>query len=411
MSKTHCDDLAVFGGVPMFSDELHVNRPHAGDLAHFQIRLKTIWQNRWFTNDGPMVREMELRLANYLQVEHCVATSNGTAAMALLVQALGLSGDVIMPSFTFISTAHVLILAGVRPVFCDIDLVSHNLSVEHCKRLVSPATSAVIPTHIWGNACDIEALQTLCGARNIPLIFDAAHAFGSTIRGRPVAGFGTADVFSFHATKIFHTFEGGAITTNDAALADRLRNMRNFGFDGYDKVDMVGTNAKMSEVHAAMGLTNLDEFAHTLRQCSTVFETYQTELASVPGVTPVDSNPDAGSNRYYFPVMLDAGAFGMSRDLLLQVLQAEGVLARRYFYPGCHAAGPNQALYPQAEASLPATVEVCRNILVLPSGPEVSVDDVRRVCGLLRFVATRAGTLNARMFQPRQATDASVSHG
>lgn len=394
--KVDLGDLAIFGGAPAFPVPLHVNRPNAGARADFEAYLDRAWQTRWFTNDGPLATELEARLAERLAVAHCVLTCNGTAAMALTVRALGLSGEVIIPSYTFVSTAHVLHLAGLRPVFCDIDPVTWTIDAGHCARLVTARTSALIGTHLWGRACDVEALGAIAADAGAHLLFDAAHAFGSTHRGLPIGRFGTAEIFSFHATKAFHTFEGGAVATNDDALARELRSARNFGFVGYDAVAEAGVNAKMSEIHAAMGLTNLASLDATFARSRAAHEAYSEALASIEGLSVLRYYGDEVSSRHYVVVTLDPDA-PLTRDEVVQVLHAENVVARRYFHPGCHRLEPYRTLYPEADAALPVTRRVAASVIVLPGGAEVSAEEAERVSGLLRFVLENAQPIRGRL--------------
>ena len=396
-TKRHIEDLALFGGKPLAEKPLHVNRPNAGDIGRFQAYVAEMWQDRWFSNDGPLVRDLERRLARHLQVRNCVLMCNGTTALATLMQAMGLSGEVITPSFTFISTAHTLRWAGIRPVFCDIDPVTATIDPDHCARLVTERTSAVIATHMWGRACDIERLEAICRARGIALLFDAAHAFGCTSGGKPLGGFGDAEVFSFHATKAFHTFEGGAVTTNDDALADTLRSIRNFGFDDRGTVAMLGTNAKMSEVHAAMGLTNLDAFADTLARSRLCHETYAEQLRGIRGLAFRTAGTSEASNFHYAVGELDEAAFGLARDDVLAVLNAENILARRYFHPGSHRCEPHVSLDPDAGRALPATEAMSGRVIVFPAGAAMPVDCIAPIAGLLRFLADNAGAVRAEL--------------
>ena len=272
------EDLALFGAPPVFDTPRHVNRPAAPDRAAFDAMMDAVWERRWFTNDGPLVQELERRLSAFLDVPHCVLTSNATAGLDLVMQCLGIRGEVLLPSYTFISTAHLLALRGLTPVFCEVGTDMALDPADAAARLTE-RTDAVVATHVWGSPCDIDGLGALCDAAGIPLLFDAAHAFGARHRGHPLGRFGRAEVFSLHATKAFHTCEGGLITTCDAALAEQLRLARNFGFSGSDRVDCTGVNAKMSELHAAMGLANLDAFPATRAAARAVHAAYRDGLA------------------------------------------------------------------------------------------------------------------------------------
>jgi dTDP-4-amino-4,6-dideoxygalactose transaminase len=228
--KERIDDLAAFGGPPEFAQKLHVGRPNVGDRDAFMRRVERILDARWFTNYGDCVQELEERLARYLGVRHCVTVCNATVGLEIVARALGFEGEVIVPSLTFVATAHALQWQQIRPVFCDIDPRTHCIDPDQVERLVTPRTTGIVGVHLWGRSCDVDGLQAVADRHGLGLMFDAAHAFGCTYKGRMIGGFGRAEVFSFHATKFFNTFEGGAITTDDDDLAARLRLMTNFGF-------------------------------------------------------------------------------------------------------------------------------------------------------------------------------------
>lgn len=382
-------DLALLGAPPLFDTPRHVNRPVAPDRAAFDALMDQVWARRWFTNDGPLVQELERRLAAFLDVPHCVLTTNATAALELVMRALDIRGEVLLPAYTFISTAHLVTLAGLTPVFCEVG-DDMNLDPADCAARMGPNIGAVVATHVWGSPCDIDALQALCDRAGVPLLFDAAHAFGGRYKGQRLGRFGTAEVFSLHATKAFHACEGGLVTTRDAALADRLRLTRNFGFSGADRVDCAGVNAKMSELHAATGLCNLDAFEQTRTAARGVHDTYARALDGVPGLAL--KRPPAGedNNHHYVVAEIDAAAFGMTRDLLCDLLTAENVYARRYFFPGGHRSPPHLARTQATGLTLPRTDALCASVLVLPGGGAGTVDDAKQISALIRFAATHA---------------------
>lgn len=383
--KQSVDQLALFGGVPSFAEKLHVGRPNLGDRQFFMERVEQILDARWFTNNGLCVQELEARLAEYLQVKHCIAVCNATVGLEIAIRAVGFSGEVIVPSMTFIASAHALQWQQITPVFCDVDPVTHLLDPQRIEPLITERTTGILGVHLWGHPCPVEALQDIASRHGLGLLFDAAHAFGCSHRGRMVGGFGAAEVFSFHATKFFNTFEGGAITTNDDELAAKIRLMTNFGFAGFDNVVYIGTNGKMNEVSAAMGLASLrslDEFVETNR-CNHV--RYAAGLADVPGLRLLGFDEGERHNYQYVVVEYDAPAGGLSRDQLIDLLWAENVVARRYFYPGCHRMEPYRTLYPEAGARLPDTERVASQLLILPTGTAVGDDEIDRVCGLVSF--------------------------
>ncbi|WP_255427245.1 DegT/DnrJ/EryC1/StrS aminotransferase family protein [Sphaerospermopsis sp. LEGE 00249] len=250
--------LAYFGGETKFKEKLYVGRPNIGNRERLLARINDMLDRRWLSNNGVFVQQFEQRIADYLGVKHCIAVCNGTIALELVIRALELQGEVIIPSFTFIATAHALQWQEITPVFCDIDPKTHTINPWRVESMITPRTSGIMGVHVWGQPCHVEMLAEIADKHGLKLMFDASHAFGCSHGGKMIGNFGSAEVFSFHATKFMNTFEGGAIVTNDDELNQKLRLMKNFGFAGMDKVIYLGTNGKMSEVSAAMGLTSLE---------------------------------------------------------------------------------------------------------------------------------------------------------
>lgn len=397
-AKRLIDDLARFGGAPAFAAPVHVGRPNIGDRERFLGRVNAILDSRWLTNDGAMLREFEARIAALAGTAHCVAFCNATIALEVLLEALQLDGEVIVPSFTFVATAHALLRQRLTPLFCDADPRTHNLDPAAVQAALTPRTAAILGVHLWGRPCDVNALQAIADARGIPLLFDAAHALASSYNGRAIGAFGTAEVFSFHATKFVNSFEGGAITTNDAALADRLRLARNFGFLDEDTIVALGTNGKMSEVSAAMGLTSLESVDDYLAVNARNHAAYEEALADLPGIRFVTAagGDDWRGNLQYVVVEIDGGTFGLTRDQLLEILRAENVLARRYFYPGCHRAEPYRSMQ-LGYAPLPETERIADRVLSLPTGTSVGVDDIGRITEIVCTAAENATAIAARL--------------
>ncbi len=379
-------ELAINGGIPAFIKPVHVNKPYSATRSAYETYFDRAWRSEWFTNDGQLVRELEERLEHFLGVRECVLTTNGTTALELTLRALKLQGEVILPAYTFISTANILTLMGLKPIFCDIDPDTLNLCPKACAGLITDRTAAIIPTHVWGRPCATKELQTLCNHYGLKLIFDSAHAFGCKTQERFIGGFGDAEVFSLHATKVLHSFEGGFVATNDVELAETLRVSRNFGFTALDQIALPGTNAKMSESHAAMGLANLDEFETIKRRAKACFETYKTHLNDIPGI--LLSAPDSSftPNYHYVAASLDSSRFGISRDHLVTILSAEGILARRYFYPGSHRLKPYANVFSQTKRNLPVTDKVCTESLVLPGGAAMDSQDAQTICEIIKLI-------------------------
>lgn len=394
MRKKRLHDLALFGGKPAFSESLHVTKPNRLGEARFKELIVDVFESGWYTNNGALVQELERKLETFLQVNNCILTCNGTQAMAIALHAFGLKGEVILPSYTFVSTAHCLLLNGLKPVFCDIDKDSLSLDLDLCESLITPETSAIIPTHIWGRVNNVSEIEDFCKKHNLRLIFDAAHAFGTSEREQMVGSFGEAEVFSFHSTKTFQTFEGGAVTTNDSKIASKLRSLRNFGFIDYDVVGGIGTNAKMSEINAAMGLANLEVFPQILSKNKTVYETYRRQISEIDGIDFLDFPESNSPNYHYIVVLIDEEKLGMTRDDILQILHRENVVARKYFYPGCHRMPPHSQS--DCVLSLPVTESVCSKVLVLPGGATLTVSDVEKVSDILRFVVDNSDMITVK---------------
>ncbi len=399
--KRSLTDLAIFGGEPAFNEMLHVGRPNIGDRKKLLARLNAILDRRWLTNNGPVVQEFEERLAEFLGVRHVITVVNATIGLELVIRALKLTGEVIVPAFTFVATAHALQWQEITPVFSDIDPATHNLDPARIERMLTPRTTGIIGVHVWGRPCDIEALEAIARKHNLALLFDAAHAFGVSHRGRMIGQFGQAEVFSFHATKFFNTFEGGAIATNNDDLAEKLRLMRNFGFSGMDNVIYIGTNGKMHEFTAAAGLTaldSLDEFIATNRRN---YDIYRAQLTGIPGVSMIAYDERERNNYQYIVLEIDAEITGIHRDLLMHLLHAERVRARRYFYPGVHRMEPYRSLYPHAGLLLPETERLADRVLSLPTGTAVNETDIERIADLIRFAVTHGYEISRAMEDER----------
>ena len=397
MRKLSLEDLALFGGAPAFNDPLHVGRPNIGDRDSFLARVNQMLDQRWLTNNGPFVQELEQKLSALLGVRHCIALCNATVALEIAARALGLEGEVILPSFTFVATAHALQWQGITPVFCDIDPVTHNIDPARVRELITPRTSAILGVHVWGRACPIEELSALARQHHLKLVFDAAHALGCSYRGKTLGSFGDAELFSFHATKFFNTFEGGAVCTNSDELAGSVRKMANFGFVDVDQVVGLGTNGKMSEVAAAMGLTSLESFDQFIQVNRRNYLAYSRGLDGIPGIQLVRYEDSESNNYQYIVLEIQEQAAPMSRDVLVQVLQAENVLARRYFFPGCHQMEPYRSRFPDVGLRLSETERLTQRVLQLPTGTAVGEEDVGKICEVVRFACTNAPEIRRRL--------------
>ncbi|MCX6970124.1 MAG: DegT/DnrJ/EryC1/StrS family aminotransferase [Verrucomicrobia bacterium] len=356
-----------------------VGSPNIGNQKRFLGRVRDILSSRWLSNNGRYVIEFEKRISEITGTEHCIAVCNATAGIQIAVQALELTGEVILPSYTFIATAHALQWQGLKPTFAEINPTTHNLSPEAAARAITSKTSAILGVHLWGRPCETEAIEALAQAHGLKVLYDAAHAFGCTHLGRPVGGFGSCEVFSFHATKFINSLEGGAVTTNDPKLAEKLRLIRNFGFTDYDRVEALGINAKMNEVCAAMGISNLESIEEIIAINRRNYDLYCEGLGGVGGVSVLPYDLTERNNFQYVVLEVEPDVCSKSRDEVVQALHEEGIIARKYFWPGCHRMAPYRNSH-----ELPVTEVVAARVVVLPTGQAVSKKCIRRICGVIR---------------------------
>jgi dTDP-4-amino-4,6-dideoxygalactose transaminase len=383
--KHTLEELAIFGGFPTFSEKLHVGRPNIGNRERLFERINDLLDRKWLSNNGCYVREFEQRIANTLGIKHCIATCNGTVGLELAIRACNLQGEVIVPSFTFIATAHALQWQEITPVFCDIDPKTHTINPWRVEAMITPRTTGIIGVHLWGQSCDVDNLTEIAKKHQLQLLFDASHAFGCSYKGQMIGNFGEAEVFSFHATKFINSFEGGAIATNNDELATKIRLMKNFGFAGYDNVIYIGTNGKMSEISAAMGVTSLDSIDEFIEENYRNYKIYQQELANLSGIFLLSYNEREKCNYQYIALEIDETVTKISRDNLLRILNAENIIARRYFYPGCHRMEPYRSYFPHAGLLLPETEKLIKRILILPTGTSIDKQDIEQICQILRL--------------------------
>lgn len=410
--KRTIDDLGIRSGQPAFSRALHVGYPNVGNRQRLLERINDILDRRWFTNNGVYVQEFERKIAQVIGVKHCIAVCNGTTALEIAIRAAGLTGEVIIPSFSFIATAHALQWQHLTPVFCDIDPQTYNLDPHQVNRMITRRTTGIIGVHTWGRPCAIDALSDIAARHKLTLLFDAAHAFGCSHRGDPIGCFGEAEIFSFHATKFINASEGGAVVTNNDELASKVRLMRNFGFSGHDTVIHIGINGKMSEFSAAMGLTSLEsqeEFsAANLRN----YRWYQQELQGIPSVRLMPYDEKERNNFHHIVLEIDDEIAGISRDRLLKIFHAENVLARRYFFPGSHRMEPYRSMAADEVRSLPNTERLAARVITLPTGHAVGRNEIRVICNILKGVVERGhkGACSSARSLPARDNQTTVGH-
>lgn len=388
--------LALFGGAPAFTEPLHVGRPNIVDRGRFLLRINEILDSRWLTNHGPYEAEFERRIAEFVGAKHCIAVCNATVGLEIVARACQLAGEVIMPSFTFVATAHAMRWMGLEPIFCDIEPERHGLDPIKVADVITPRTSAILAVHLWGQPCRTQALADLAALHGLRIIYDAAHAFGCSDGGRMIGSFGDAEVFSFHATKFVNSFEGGAITTNNDDIAEACRLMRNFGFAGLDRVVSVGTNGKMNELAAAMGLTSLESVDDFVEANHVNYRSYEDELRGLPGFRLMAFDSTNLHNFQYIVIEVDETQTDISRDRLIEVLWQENVLARRYFFPGCHNMEPYRSQFTRRD-TLAVTEDVMRRVIVLPNGTAVTPTDILRIGRILATAVENPRAVNEKL--------------
>lgn len=375
--------LAILGGKPAFARPLHVAQINLPAWDRVESTFKGIFQRQIFTDHGPLVRELDRKFAEALGVPHAICVTNGTIGLMLLARTLELRGEVIVPAFTFPATVQALSWAGLEPIFCDVEPETHNISVETVLPHVNSNTAAIMGVHAWGRGADPVRLERLAREKGLVLFYDACHGIGCTFADRNIGGFGAAEVFSFHATKIVNGAEGGCITTRDDGLAARLRTACSFHpSETFAQVDL-RFNAKMSEAQAGFALLSLADLEANRAANRGRYEAYREGLRNIPGLELINYDTENLNNYQYVVVSVDEAKSGISRDLLLEALLAENVICRRHFFPGVHRLDTYASLPSARTERLPGTELLCQRILQLPSGQEVSVADAGRVCQLI----------------------------
>lgn len=381
---------AILGGTPAFAEPQLITRPMLPDRAELDALLTRVFESRWLTNNGDVLRELESRLCRHLPVEWCAAVCNGTVALQIALRSIAERGEVITTPFTFPATVHAIEWNGSTPVFCDIDPDTYNLDVERARERVTERTCALLPVHVFGNPCDLEGFAQLASRNGLALIYDAAHAFGVSVGDRSIGSYGDLSVFSFHATKLFHCGEGGAIVGVDPERFRRVALLRNFGIMNENTVQGPGTNGKMSELHASLALLLLDRVDGEILARRRLLDRYREQLVELGGLKLQKSAPGTVSNGAYCTIEVDSQQFGLSRDLLFAALRAENVVARRYFWPLCS----DNALYrdlPSARPELlPNARRVAGRILCLPLHGGMSEDQVDLIVDCIRAIRSAA---------------------
>ena len=357
-------------------------KPSMPPMEEYVEELRDIWDSRILTHTGPKHQKLQAELEAYLGVKHVSLFGNGHLALELGLTALGLEGEVITTPFTFASTTQAILRCGLTPVFCDIRPDDYTIDSDKIEELITERTSAIMPVHVYGNLCQAEAIQRIADKHHLKVLYDAAHAFGETYKGESVAGMGDMSMFSFHATKVFHTVEGGCLTFSDDKSDELLKSLRQFGqVLGTDEYPYVGTNAKLTEVHAAMGLCNLRHFDEYIEKRGAVVKRYRERLSGIEGVRLCEDQADVKPNYIYFPVVFEREKLRTDRDRIADMLKEHDIFARKYFYPLTSDFACCKELGIRAET--PVAKYVSDNVLTLPCYSDLALEDVDRICDLV----------------------------
>lgn len=389
--------LAILGGPRRFAEPLYITRPRLPDEASLIQLLTRVMRSRWLTNDGEMVQRLEDLLRLRLGVGFCASFCNATVALLASLRALEIEGEVITTPFTFPASVHAIEWAGLTPVFCDIDPHTFNLDVEQASALVGEHTGGLLPVHVYGNPCDVVGLQRLAERRGLALLYDAAHAFGVHAEGAPIGAWGDLSVFSFHATKLFHTAEGGAVTAATDRLRERVRSLRNFGIVDEETVRGVGINGKMSELHAAVGVGLVEVVDDEIGRRGVLAGRYRERLDDVEGLTFQKMADSMVANNAYAVVRIDPDRFGLSRDDAHEAMRAENIVTRKYFYPLCSENDSYRHLPSAAPERLPNAHRVAAQVLCLPLHGEMQLDDVDAIADTILEIQSAAPALRRHL--------------
>ena len=365
----------------MKDSKILVTRSSLPPIEEYFEEISSIWENHWLTNMGEKHNLLQEKLQDYLNVSHVSLFSNGHMALELALQALGLKGEVITTPFTFASTTHAIVRNGLTPVFCDIDMDTYTIDASKIEKLITPQTCAIVPVHVYGNVCDVEKIEKIAEAYNLKVIYDAAHAFGVEYNGRGIGTFGDVSMFSFHATKVYNTIEGGALCYHDAELGKKLYELKNFGIEGPEVVSAVGANAKLNEFQAAMGLCNLRHINEEIAKRKKVYERYIDNLQGVEGVALPKIPQNIKANYAYFPIVF-LNEYGMSRDKVFEKLANNGIYARKYFYPITNSYQCYREMFAMNET--PIALDISQRVLTLPMYADLSPQDVDYICNIIK---------------------------
>lgn len=362
---------------------IYVTQPSLPDLEEFIPYLREIWDNKILTNNGPMHKQLEKELAEFLGVPFISLFANGTLALVTALQALRITGEVITTPYSFVATTHSLWWNNIKPVFVDIESKFGNIDPDKIEAAITPKTTAIMPVHVYGNPCYVEKIQKIADIYGLRLIYDAAHAFGVKYKGGSILNYGDLSILSFHATKVFNTFEGGAIISHDSATKKRIDYLKNFGFAGETTIMAPGINSKMNEVQAAMGLLQLKSFDENIKKRKVVAETYRELLKDIKGISMLSEPEDTVSNYAYFPIFVNEIEYGMSRDNLYDKLKDNNIYSRRYFYPLISEFSMYKGLESANPSNLPIAEKMANSVICLPIYSELDLETVEKICSII----------------------------
>lgn len=361
------------------NDKINVTRSSMPEFEEYCEEIKDLWDSRWLTNRGAKHKLFESNLKKYLNTDNICLYCNGHLALENILAALDLRGEVITTPFTFASTTHAIVRNGLTPVFCDINPDTYTIDVSKIEELITEKTSAIVPVHVYGNICDVEAIQKIADKYNLKVVYDAAHAFGVKYKGVSVANFGDASMFSFHATKVFHSIEGGMIAFKNFELYNKLNSLKNFGIVSQEDVEYIGGNAKMNEFSAAMGICNLRHIDDEIAKRKAVVERYTQRLENVEGIKICKINENIQSNYAYFPVVFDG--YKLNRDEICEKLSQNGITARKYFYPITNSFDCYQGRFDAGQT--PVALDISKKVVTLPLYADLKIEDIDKICDII----------------------------
>jgi len=393
---------------PLFKKKLYQTRPNLPKESELFPKIKQMLASQWVTNFGNFHNELEENLKKTLKVKHVLLCSNGTIGLFLLLKALGLKGRVITSPFTFPATIHAIYMAGIEPAFCDIDPDDYCISPESVEKCIDSKVSAILGVNVFGNILEVEALEKIGAKHRVPLLYDSAHAFFTFYKGKPVGGFGKAEMFSFHATKLFTTLEGGAITTNDEELFRKLKLLINFGIKDEEHIIDIGLNGKMSEINAIFGLLSLNKIEKVVKKLSFLFEIYRKKLQQIPGIKFQKIRKEHLMNNQYMPIEIIPEEFGLNRDQVHLALREDNVIARKYFFPLGNLYDCYKDMEFAKNSKLPNAEKVASRILCLPIYSSLEAGDIEKICFLVESIHNNRKEIQAKFSKPQIAEGKNV---